>query len=124
MSGTDAPTWSGVTDRIIDRLRHVSTVERVFGDPVERDGITVIPVASIRSGGGGGGGRGTDEASSGSGEGGGFGSVARAAGVYVIRDGKVEWHPAVDVTRMFVVGNTTAVAYFLFAWLTARLAKR
>ena len=46
----------GVTDRILDRVRQLVGVEHVFGEPIERGGTTVIPVAKIRTGGGGGGG--------------------------------------------------------------------
>lgn len=115
----------GVTERIIDRLKESVTVERVFGTPVERDGTTVIPVASIRSGGGGGGGSGGDEQGSGSGEGSGFGATARPLGAFVITGDSVRWQPALDYTRIILAGNATAIAYFLFSWLKARArAKR
>lgn len=109
-----------VSERILERLREVVGVERVFGAPVERDGATVIPVATIRTGGGGGGGAGGDEHGSGSGEGSGFGATARPIGAYVIRGSDVSFKPALDYTRLYVIGNVTAVAYFFFAWLTAR----
>lgn len=116
----DTETGGGVPERIIERLRKTTGVDRVFGDPIERAGQTVVPVASVRSGGGGGGGGGRDERGSGSGEGGGFGAISKPAGAFVITDGEVKWKPAIDVTRMFVVGNLTAIAYFFFAWLSAR----
>lgn len=109
---------TGVSDRIIERLRGAVTIDRVYGDPIERDGTTVIPVASMRMGGGGGGGR--DEQTSGSGEGGGFGAVARPTGAYIIKEGSVSWKPALDLTRLIVAGNLTAVAYFFFTWRIAR----
>jgi hypothetical protein len=65
----------------IERARDVLTVRRVFGDPIERDGVTVIPAANVRGGGGGGGGEGPN----GQGSGGGFGVSATPAGAYVIR---------------------------------------
>ena len=46
-------------------------VSTVFGEPVEREGITVIPVARARFGFGGGGGAGTDEEHDSAGQGGG-----------------------------------------------------
>jgi uncharacterized spore protein YtfJ len=110
----------GVPDRIIDRLRDTISVERVFGEPIERDGATVVPVAALRAGGGGGGGGGNDFKTSGSGEGGGFGATARPVGVYVIDRENVTFKPALDWTRMFVVANVTTVAYFLFTWLAGR----
>ena len=84
----------------------------VFGTPISQDGITVVPVARISGGGGGGrdkgaGGRESD------GAGGGFGLSARPVGVYVIRDGKVTWSPAVDVTRVILGGQLVGVVALL-----------
>lgn len=39
----------------VERGRDAITAQRVFGDPVERDGVVVIPAAAVRGGGGGGG---------------------------------------------------------------------
>jgi len=111
---------SNISERIIQRLRETTTVERVFGDPIERDGATLVPAASLRSGGGGGGGGGGDERGSGSGAGSGFGATARPVGAYVISGGTVRWKPAVDPVRLFVAGTLTAIAYFFFDWLRVR----
>lgn len=83
-------------------------VKRVFGEPYEKDGLTVIPAALIV--GGGGGGTGHDEKGQ-EGEGGGFGVIARPAGAYVIRNGEVSWRPAVDPHRLVLVLGLVAVAY-------------
>jgi uncharacterized spore protein YtfJ len=82
--------WKGTRDAL--------TVKRVYGDPVERDGVTVIPAAAVRGGAGGGG----EGAENGSG-GGGFGIVARPIGAYVIRDGTVSWRPAIDANRLLLL---------------------
>jgi uncharacterized spore protein YtfJ len=52
----------------------------VFGDPVEREGITVIPVARARFGFGGGGGSGGPQGEEGSGGGGGGGAMVTPVG--------------------------------------------
>jgi uncharacterized spore protein YtfJ len=44
----------GFVARVADRIGAHATVKAVFGDPIERDGITVIPVAKVRWGFGGG----------------------------------------------------------------------
>ena len=74
------------------------TVGRVFGTPIERDGVLVIPVASVQGGGGGGGGTGTGPGGEGegTGSGGGYGVRAHPVGVFVVRDGNVAFQPAVD----------------------------
>ena len=84
----------------LDRVRDAITVQRVFGDPIERDGVTVIPAAFVGGGGGGGGGT---QADGNVGSGGGFGVKARPAGALVIRDGDVRWEPAVDPERRIAI---------------------
>ncbi|MGA9114563.1 MAG: spore germination protein GerW family protein [Candidatus Dormiibacterota bacterium] len=108
---------------ILNRVRDVASVRQVFGEPYDRDGTLVVPVARIRGGGGGGKGSDTTDGSEKGpqGWGGGFGVDARPLGVYVIRDGKVSWQPAVDVTRIVLQGQLVAI----FALLVARrLARR
>jgi uncharacterized spore protein YtfJ len=80
-------------DELLEGAREAITVRRVFGEPHEQDGVTVIPAAVVRGGGGGGG----DNENNG---GGGFGVMARSAGAYVIKDGEVTWKPAVDPNRI------------------------
>jgi uncharacterized spore protein YtfJ len=88
--------------------------EQVFGAPIRGDGVTVIPVARV--GGGGGGGRGTGMAKDGqqqSGIGGGLGVATKPLGVFVIKDGKVAWRPAVDVNKIILGGQLVAVTALL-----------
>ena len=94
----------------------------VFGTPVSKDGVTILPVARISGGGGGGGGTGRQtDGQDMDGAGGGFGLVARPVGVYVLRDGQVTWTPAVDATKVILGFQLLGVA----ALLTARaLLKR
>ena len=91
---------------IIERARDVLTVRRVFGEPVERDGITVIPAANVRGGGGGGG----DVQGNG---GGGFGVSASPAGAYVIKNGTVRWEPALDLNRTIFMGQVVGIVALL-----------
>jgi uncharacterized spore protein YtfJ len=78
-------------------------VKRVYGEPYERDGVVLIPAARVGGGGGGGGGEGDQpDKVKGSGFGLGFGLGAAPVGAYVIRGGKVEWKPAIDVTSLIM----------------------
>ncbi len=95
----------------IAQARDSLTVRRVFGEPYERDGITVIPAARIQGGAGGGGGEGPD--GQGKGSGGGFGLTARPVGAFVIREGAVSWQPAVDVNRIVFGAQIVAVVALL-----------
>jgi uncharacterized spore protein YtfJ len=93
---------------LVTTVRDAITVSRVFAEPYETDGVTVIAAATVAGGGGGGGGH--DERGQ-QGEGGGFGVSARPAGAYVIRDGRVRWRPAVDVNRLLATIGVVAIAY-------------
>jgi uncharacterized spore protein YtfJ len=106
----------------LEQARDVMTVRRVFGDPIERDGVTVIPVAKVRGGGGGGFG---EDATRSRGGGGGFGVAAGPAGVYVIREGRVIWRPALDLNRTILMGQIIAiVALLTLRSIVKALAKR
>jgi uncharacterized spore protein YtfJ len=115
---------------ILERIRsgtEAATVTRVFGAPIERDGVTVVPVASVKGGGGAGGGSGASAAGDnpqGEGVGGGFGFDARPAGVYVIRDGDAHWRPAVDVNKIVIGGQLALVAGFLVIRSIVRRRRR
>jgi uncharacterized spore protein YtfJ len=88
--------------------------KRVYGEPIEREGTTVIPAASVRGGGGGGG----DNENNG---GGGFGLMARPVGAYVIKaDGEVSWEPAIDVQRMTLGWQVISGLVVLAAWSFVR----
>jgi len=86
------------------------TVKRVYGEPYEKDGVTIIPAAKVSGGGGGGSG---GDTSGGQGSGGGFGMSASPVGAYVIKDGKVTWMPAVDVNRVIFGGQLIAILMLL-----------
>jgi len=84
-------------DEILGGARDAMSVKRVFGDPIESEGVTIVPVAKVGGGGGGGG----DDANNG---GAGFGLTARPVGAYVIKDGEVSWKPAIDPGRILLAG--------------------
>jgi uncharacterized spore protein YtfJ len=92
--------------KAIAATREVFSAKRVYGEPYERDGVTVIPAAWVAGGGGGGG----DEQEGRSSGGTGYGLFARPVGAYVVKDGEVEWRPAFDRTAMIVTVGTILVA--------------
>ena len=93
-------------DEMLQGARDAMTARTVFAEPIERDGMLIIPAAKVR-GGGGGGGDSEDNA------GGGFGLAASPAGAYVVRDGKVSWEPAIDINRIVLGGQIVAIVLLL-----------
>ena len=82
----DAAAHEGVAElleRVADKLGQHATVRAAFGEPVDRDGVTVIPVAQTLIGTGAGGGTSpTDEFGTGAGG----GAITRPLG-YIRFDG-------------------------------------
>ena len=111
-------------ERIAGRLGLHASASAVFGDPVDRDGVTVIPVAKVRWGFGGGSGRGIEEGSEtgeiGEGSGGGGGVMASPVGYIEILDGQATFHRIKDPASLVPLVIAGAFA----GWLTLRgLAK-
>jgi len=126
---------------LADKLGKGARAAAVFGEPVERDGVTVIPVAKARWGFGGGAGSGeggaaaeagTEDAESpaagrrrgrgmgrsgggGTGSGGGGGAMVVPAGYIEIKAGKTDYHPIIDPAQVAIVG-TIATAVVLVVW--------
>jgi uncharacterized spore protein YtfJ len=73
---------------MVSRSQDTATVRRVYGEPQEKDGTTVIPAARVSARGGSGAARGGEHS------GGGFKADAEPVGAFVIRNGEVEWKPA------------------------------
>jgi uncharacterized spore protein YtfJ len=94
---------------LMARLGDSLTAGRVFGEPIERDGCTVIPVAFVA--GGAGGGTETareavgDKPARGPGEGTGAGMVCWPIGAYVIKNGDARFVPSFDVAQLIVLGS-------------------
>ena len=108
-------------EQILEKARSALGADRVYGEPVERDGVIVIPAAKVSGGGGGGG----DESDPGGGGGGGFGVVARPVGAFVIEPGgKVKWKGVFDLNKAIIGGQIVGVAFFMFAWLSERSKAR
>jgi uncharacterized spore protein YtfJ len=93
----------------IEAARDSMTVRRVYGEAYERNGVTVIPAASVQGGAGGGSG---EEAGK-TGGGGGFGMRARPVGAYVMRGEEVRWEPALDLNRVILGGQVVALVALL-----------
>lgn len=98
-------------DELLSQTRDAFSANRVYSEPYERDGVTLITAAAIR--GGLGGGEGEDGEGQAQGSGGGFGMTARPVGAYLIRGEEVSWIPAADTTRVIIVAQVVAIAALL-----------
>jgi uncharacterized spore protein YtfJ len=105
--------------QVLKSAQESMSVRRVFGDPIQVNGTTLVPVARV-SGGGGGGAHGAEDG------GVGYGLNARPVGVYVIRNGDARWRPAIDVNRVILGGQLVGATAILalgrpiLRWLSRR----
>jgi uncharacterized spore protein YtfJ len=119
---------------ILAKLGDSLTAGRVFGEPIERDGCTLIPVAFVAGGGGLGTNQGlppgtqppavpTGQKQQAPGEGGGFGMVCWPIGAYVIKGGHVRFVPSFDIGQVILLGSA-ATAKILKALRGGRRRRR
>ncbi|WP_306323896.1 MULTISPECIES: spore germination protein GerW family protein [unclassified Streptomyces] len=92
------PARASVTllERLAEKLGGRASVAAVFGEPVFREGITVVPVARVGFGFGGGAGREKAGEKDGEGGGGGGGAGAKPLGFIEIKDGAATYKPIRD----------------------------
>ena len=108
-------------DELFAQARNSVEAKMVFAEPIEKNGLTVIPAARVAAGGGSGNGR---DKQGQQGEGGGLGFTARPVGAYVIADGNLRWEPAVDVNRLIAVAGSVIIAALWFGSRTAKARAR
>ncbi len=102
----------------IGQARDAITVRRVYGEPYQEEGVTIIPAAHVMGGGAGGSGP------EGQGSGSGFGLRAHPAGAWVIKDGEARWKPAIDVNRIVFMAQIVAIVFLLTIRSLAKTAAR
>jgi uncharacterized spore protein YtfJ len=101
---------------LLKRLREFYTVERIYGEPLEIKGKTIIPVARVNAGGGGGEGGGESGESDGTEKGSGFGmgfsfgGTARPVGMMVVEDEKTTWIPITDNEKIILKSVATVAS--------------
>jgi uncharacterized spore protein YtfJ len=97
---------------MIKGVREALSARQVYGEPIEREGVTLLPAVTIMGGGGAGGGEGPakeGETGPNAGYGSGFGGVMWPAGAFEIKDGQVTWRPAIDLTRILLMALALAI---------------
>lgn len=92
-----------------EKLGAVARAATIFAEPVERDGITVIPVAKARWGFGGGVGHRKDE----DGAGGGGGVQVTPVGFIEIKNGQADFRPIRTVSLPWMIAGGTSMLLLL-----------
>ncbi|MEO7716780.1 MAG: spore germination protein GerW family protein [Capsulimonas sp.] len=124
MSDESTTRFTDFADQMLDKLAQSlggrAGASLVFGDAVERDGVTIIPVAKTRYGFGFGFGAGkqTDE-EQGEGGGGGGGVMSYPAGYIEIRDGKAKFRsigPSPAAIILATIGATIVGSLAVIGW--------
>src|SRR5262244_3622817 len=107
-----SPVVNEILERIGEAVGRGANVSAVFGEPVQRDGLTVVPVARARFGFGGGGGSGP-EGEGGSGGGGGGGGAVTPIGYIEVRDSGAQFKritTAADLLALVASASLAALA--------------
>ena len=114
-SGAAAEQPRRRTDELLatlaDRIGARFSAASVYGPPIERDGVTVVPVAAARFGIGAGGG--SDASKGQDGDGGGAGGEVTSAGYIELKDGRSRFVPVVHPARMLALICCTVLAGLL-----------
>ncbi|HTX84671.1 MAG TPA: spore germination protein GerW family protein [Streptosporangiaceae bacterium] len=114
-----------VLERLAEKLGSQASVSAVFGNPVDREGITIIPVARVgfSYGGGAGNGRRHSEIAQSGGGGGGV-SLASPAGYIKIKAGNAEFTPIRDPLVAVVLPLAMFIAGFAAPRVVRGLLRR
>jgi uncharacterized spore protein YtfJ len=107
---------SSVANEVVEQVGQAvggrAQASAVFGEPVEREGVTVIPVAKARFGFGGGGGSGSRHGDEGGGGGGGGGASITPVGYIEVRESRAEFRritTATDLLALALAGSIAAL---------------
>ena len=109
MARDDSDRHQRYVGRLGRRAARAVGARTVYGKPVERDGVTVIPVAAAVWGFGGGSG-GPPGDGRGGGAGGGGGGIAYPVGYIRIADGRTSYRPIVGPGPLLALGGALALA--------------
>lgn len=121
---TAATPAQSLLERLSQQLSTTAKAQAVYGTPVERDGITVIPVARARYGFGGGGGGGTQPGeAAGAGLGAGAGVSLTPVGYIELREGRSRFRP-IRSSVVPLVAVSGAIAWLLLRSVPGLLRKR
>ncbi|MCX2740897.1 spore germination protein GerW family protein [Pontibacter anaerobius] len=105
------PAKPRIAERLAEKLSMAANSATIYGEPVERDGVTVIPVSKASYGFGGGEGAGTE--GKGSGSGGGGGMALTPIGYIEIKQGATRFRTIRDPQTVVKIVAISSLALFL-----------
>jgi uncharacterized spore protein YtfJ len=120
--GKEEPHMTKFAEIVEDATDKIGA-KRVFGEPYEKNGVTIIPAARVMGGAGAGEGplqQGTGGEAPGeegkqrpTGSGVGYGMSGRPAGAFIVKGDEVTWMPALDVNRIVFGAQVVAIVFLL-----------
>lgn len=110
---------SSFIEGLARQLAITANAKYIYGEPVERDGVTVIPVAKAAYGFGGGGGKGR----LGEGEGGGGGVMLTPVGYIEIKNGATSFRRTRDPLALVPAILAAAPSLLLTVWKITKLLR-
>ena len=109
-----------LAERLARQIGISANARSIYGDPVERDGVTVIPVAKAAYGFGGGGGKKENE----EGSGGGGGVMLTPVGYIEIKNGETRFRPTLDPMGLVPAVLAAAPIVLLAVWNISKRLRR
>lgn len=104
------PNQNNFIESLAQKLGKTANAATIYGEPVERDGVTVIPAAKAMYGFGGG----ADMKAGEEGSGGGGGVAIKPVGYIEIKDGNTKFKSIPDPERVIkIIGVAGVVAFML-----------
>jgi uncharacterized spore protein YtfJ len=101
---------NALLERIGETVGQRAQVSTIFGEPVDREGVTVIPVGKARFGFGGGGGSGSRQGDEGSGGGGGGGVAVGPIGYIELHEGSARFKRILTPTDLLALSIAASFA--------------
>ncbi|PVY39637.1 spore germination protein GerW family protein [Pontibacter virosus] len=121
MEETSKKEQNGFIERLAQRLGISANASTIYGDPVERDGVIVIPAAKAMYGFGGGSGSKAGE----EGTGGGGGVAIKPVGYIEIKDGNTKFKSIPDPERVIkIIAVSGVMAFFILKSVDKLVNKR
>jgi uncharacterized spore protein YtfJ len=114
------PNQTNFVERLAQKLGIAANAATIYGEPVERDGVTVIPAAKAMYGFGGGAGKKAGE----EGTGGGGGVAIKPVGYIEIKDGNTKFKAIPDPERVVKIIAVSGVMAFLLMKSVTKLINR